>query len=205
MMVPLKNQHNVRVMGEEYHMKDRTVSLQAARGIVLVFGPSLACTILLVLCGTVFAQSSGSTKDPAGAASIQATHILGFARVANNSSGKLSIEGKTLQFQKEGGAPAQVDIDSIQDVLLGVEDKQVGGTPLALGRAATPFGGGRVIGLFSHKKYDTLTLEYVDATGGFHGAIFQLQKGQGQVLKTELLSSGAHVAQSAQGTAEAQK
>jgi hypothetical protein len=55
-----------------------------------------------------------------------------------------------------------------------------------LGKAATPYGGGRVVSLFSHKKYDILTLEYVDSDGGIHGAIFQLDKGQGDVVKHEL-------------------
>jgi len=56
---------------------------------------------------------------------------------------------------------------------------------MALARR-TPFGGGRVIGLFAHKKYDTVTLQYVDANGGFHGAILQMNKGHGQILKNEL-------------------
>jgi len=38
--------------------------------------------------------------------------------------------------------------------------------------------------------YDTLTLEYVDSDGGVHGAIFQLKKGQGELLKDELLARG---------------
>jgi len=98
-----------------------------------------------------------------------------------------------LRFQKSDGSNAQVGVASIQDLSLGVEDKQVGGTALALGRAATPYGGGRLIGLFSHKKYDTLTVEYLDPNGGLHGAIFQLNKGQGQVLKDELVAEGTHV------------
>jgi len=64
---------------------------------------------------------------------------------------------------------------------------------MTLGKAATPFGGGRVVSLFAHKKYDTLSLEYVDASGGVHGAIFQLQKGQGVTLRDELVARGAHV------------
>jgi len=62
--------------------------------------------------------------------------------------------------------------------------------------------------LFSHKKFDTVTVEYLDANGGFHGAIFQLNKGQGQVLMSELEPKGVHVSlmahetskRSAQGT-----
>jgi hypothetical protein len=36
-------------------------------------------------------------------------------------------------------------------------------------------------------------VEYLDPNGGFHGAVFQLNKGQGQVLKDELVAEGAHV------------
>ena len=69
----------------------------------------------------------------------------------------------------------------------------MGGAPLALTRAAAPFESGRVIGLFSHKKFDTVTLEYVDANGGLHGAIFLLSRGQGQILRTELEANGLPV------------
>jgi len=54
---------------------------------------------------------------------------------------------------------------------------------MMLGKAAVPFEGGRVVSLFSHKKYDSLTVEYLDSNGGFHGAIFRLSKGQGQTFK----------------------
>ena len=64
---------------------------------------------------------------------------------------------------------------------------------MALGRAAVPYGGGRVIGLFAHKKYAIVTLEYRDANGGLHGAIFQLNNGQAQNLKDKLEAAGARV------------
>ncbi|HYZ87028.1 MAG TPA: hypothetical protein VE621_21615 [Bryobacteraceae bacterium] len=121
---------------------------------------------------------------------MPATHILGFEGIANNANGSLSLQGDALRFQKRDGSPAQIPIDSIRNLALGEDDKQVGGVPLALTRAATPFGGGRVIGLFSHKKYDTVTLEYLDSNGGLHSAIFLLNKGQGQVLRSELEAKG---------------
>ena len=64
---------------------------------------------------------------------------------------------------------------------------------MTLGEAAAPFGSGRVVSLFAHKKYDTLTLEYVDADEGVHGAIFQLTKGQGELLKNELIAQGVTI------------
>jgi hypothetical protein len=118
------------------------------------------------------------------------THLLGFANATNNSTGTLSVQDDSLQFQQNGKPGAQVKIGSVRDVFLGGESKQVGGLPMTLGKAAVPFGGGRVVSLFAHKKYDTLSLEYVDADGGIHGAIFQLAKGQGELVKNELIAQG---------------
>ena len=154
----------------------------------------LACLLLVVGCSTaMLAQNPSGPGSVAGGPGIRVTHVLGFEGVSSNAKGNLSIQDSSLQFQKNGGAADQVSIASIQDVSLGEESKQVGGLPMTLGKAAAPFGGGRVVSLFSHKKYDTLTLEYLDVNGGLHGAIFQLSKGQGQVLKNELVAKGAHV------------
>jgi hypothetical protein len=158
--------------------------------------PTLACLMLLAwFCMGLTAQNPGGAKDSAAGSLLRVTHVLGLERIPNNANGNLSIQGDALQFQRDEGPPVQITIGSIQDVLLGEQDKQVGGLPMALGRAATPYGGGRVIGLFSHKKYDTVTVEYLDPNGGLHGAIFQLNKGQGQVLRNKLLAEGAHVTQ----------
>jgi hypothetical protein len=66
---------------------------------------------------------------------------------------------------------------------------------MTLGKAAAPYGGGRVVSLFAHKKYDTLAVQYVDADGGIHGAIFQLHKGEEELFRNELLAKGARVSQ----------
>jgi hypothetical protein len=105
----------------------------------------------------------------------------------------LSVQDDSLQFQQNGKPGAQVKIGSVRDVFLGGESKQVGGLPMTLGKAAAPFGGGRAVSLFAHKKYDTVTLEYVDADEGIHGAIFQLTKGQGELVKNELIAQGATI------------
>jgi len=128
--------------------------------------------------------------------SSRATHLLGFEGSSNNANGTLSIQGDALQFQKDGKPAVRVPIASVENVSLGEQDKQVGGKAMTLGKAAAPFGGGRAVSLFAHKKYDTLALEYVDANGAVHGAIFQLNKGQGEVLKNELVAKGARVSQS---------
>lgn len=150
-------------------------------------GATPACLMLLIwLSAGLVAQNDD--------APMRVTHVLGLEGLSNNANGNLSIQEKALHFQGHEGRAAQITIGSIQSVFLGEQDKQVGGTPMTLGKVATPFGGGRVISLFSHKKYDTLTMEYLDSNGGLHGVIFQLNKGQGQVLKNKLVAEGAHVA-----------
>lgn len=151
-----------------------------------------AFLILVMACGTeAFAEDvSQPNKSPS---SLTATHLLGFAGAGNNSKGTLSIESDTLQFKKKGKAAVQVKIASIHDLLLGDLSRQVGGLPVTLAKAAIPYSGGRAASFFTHKKYDTLTLEYVDAEGGLHGAIFELKKGQAEGLRNELLAKGAHV------------
>jgi hypothetical protein len=87
-------------------------------------------------------------------------------------------------------------VASIQSISQGEQDKQVGGVPMMLGKAAVPYGGGRVVSLFSHKKYDSIALEYLDQRGGLHGAVFRLPNGKAEGLRSTLIAERAHVSQS---------
>jgi len=158
--------------------------------------PHRAWAYLILFIGCAVAALAQNASEPTSVTvpfSAHVTHLLGFAGATNNAGGTLSIQAGALQFQKSGKPAAEISIASVQDVFVGDQSRQVGGLPMTLGKAATPFGGGRVVSLFAHKKYDTLSLEYVDASGGVHGAIFQLQKGQGVTLRDELVARGAHV------------
>jgi hypothetical protein len=149
---------------------------------------------VLICCSlTAPAQSTVHRGEASAVSSIRATHLLGFENAKNNCGGTLSIHDDLLQFQQNGKSGAQVKIGSVRDVILGEESKQVGGLPMTLVKAAAPYGGGRVVSLVAHKKYDTLTLEYVDDDGGVHGAIFQLQKGQAEVVKDQLVAQGVTI------------
>jgi hypothetical protein len=55
---------------------------------------------------------------------------------------------------------------------------------------AAPYGGGRVVSLF-RKKIDTLTVEYRDGDGAFHGVIFTMPLGTAEAIKKELIAQGA--------------
>jgi hypothetical protein len=158
---------------------------------------STVAFLLLISCGVAsLAQNVGQRTNSPAPLNMHTTHLLGFEDVSNNANGTLSFQGDALQFQKGDKPAVQVKISSVQGVFLGDQSKEIGGLPMTLGKAAVPFGGGRAISLFAHKKYDTITLEYVDKNGGVHGAIFLLQKTQGEVLRNELVARGAHVSQS---------
>jgi hypothetical protein len=172
-------------------------------------GRMLTYLILVTCCRTtLMAQRQGAADTPDTGVTLRVKHILGFEGMSSNATGDLSVQRDALRFQKNHGSPAQITLGSIQNLTIGEEDKQVGGVPMTLVRTATPYGGGRVMSLFSHKKFDTVTVEYLDPNRGFHGAIFQLNKGQGQVLMSELEAKGVHVSlmahetstRSAQGT-----
>jgi len=148
------------------------------------------CAFLLGCNIGAWAQSTAPSVSAGPPFSIRATHILGFPNTKSNCNGILSIKENTLQFQRGAKPGAELKVPSIQGVFLGGESKQVGGVPVKLGKVAAPFGSGRVISLFAHKKYDTLTVEYVDSNGGVHGAIFQLSKGKAELVRNEILTRG---------------
>ena len=138
------------------------------------------------------AQSASPALNANAQFSTRATHLLGFRNTKNNCKGILSIQNNALQFQQSGKPVAEVDIASVRHVFLGEEAMQVGGLPMKIGKAAAPFGSGRVISLFAHAKYDTLALEYVDSNGGVHGALFQLKKGQAELVRNEVVARGVY-------------
>ncbi len=175
---------NCRAIASE-HAPDPHRLIYRAAYLVLLLGYSTA----------MLAQTPSGPTSSAAASELHVIYVLGLEGAKNNAKGKLTIQDNAVQFQKEGAAAQQVNIGSIQDVLLGEQSKELGGTAATLGKTATPFGGGRVISLFAHKKYDALTLEYLDANGGFHGAVFLLDKGQGKDFRNELVAKGAHVTQ----------
>jgi len=142
---------------------------------------------------SLIAQNFDQVRTASSRPVLRARAVLGFERVANSSIGELSIQDDVFVYSRREGPIIRMLLSAIQEAFLSQEDKQVGGMPMAVVRAATPYGGGRVISLFAHKKYDFMTLEYFDSNGGLHGTIYQLNKGQGQVLADELGAKGVHV------------
>jgi hypothetical protein len=53
-----------------------------------------------------------------------------------------------------------------------------------------PYGSGRFLSLF-RTKIDTLSLTYVDGSGGVHGVVFSMPEGSSTAAKVALLAQGA--------------
>ena len=147
--------------------------------------------LTLMLAAVIVLPTAISNAQAAAESSTTVTHIMGLEGVRNNTNGKLVVGSSGLQFTPGDGAATQVSIASIRDIFVGSEDRQVGGVPMMMGKAAIPYSGGRVVSLFSHKKYDSLVVEYTDANGGLHGAIFRIARGQGWEYRKELVAKGA--------------
>jgi hypothetical protein len=135
----------------------------------------------LVIPGARAQQASGSVKV------VQLTGLVG---VKDNAKGTLSVENGQLHFVHRK-ASSDVNATSIQDVVTDADSQRAVGGTIGLMSMAAPYGGGRVLSLF-RTKIDTLTVQYRDADGGLHGAIFTMPVGTADVIKKELVERGAH-------------
>ena len=151
----------------------------------------LGVSLLLLAAPVVF---SGQTKEPKAAeTTTPVPHVqcvIGLEGVKPGSTGTISVQGGALHFDQEK-KKTEIGVPAILDIYLGNESRQdISGLVGTGVKAALPYGGGRVLSLFSH-KVEVMTVEYADANGGFHGAIFVLPEGHATILKNLLVAQGA--------------
>jgi len=156
---------------------------------LLVLGSGL---VLTVTASPTFSRPSATPQNSPGSMIPGVKCVIGLETVKPGAKGTLTSLPTGLEFTA-GKKKADIAISSIQDVFTGQESRQdVGGMGGTLVEAAIPYGGGRVVSLFSH-KVDVLTVEYVDPNGGFHGAIFLLTASKATPFKNQLIAQGAKV------------
>jgi hypothetical protein len=121
-------------------------------------------------------------------------HVIGLDTIKRNANGHLTIQNGVMQFTAKK-TEAKVPASSIEDVFVGTETTQGGGTAgrvVKTAAMAAPFGSGKALTLLMRTKVDILTVVYRGADGGVHGAIFALQKGQAESTRAQLVAAGAH-------------
>jgi hypothetical protein len=160
-----------------------------------------ACLSIAFAAFSAAAQSQmppKSSSSPPASAPVSAggdiVHVMGFETVRHNAKGNLQFDSGQFSFTEAKGK-VSIAASSIQLLSTGGENQEVGGVPLALGKMAVPYGGGRFLSLFTHKKIDTLALEYRDSGGGLHGALFRMPKGRAGAIAGQLIAAGAPVEQ----------
>ena len=155
-------------------------------------GPRSLLIALAVLALPAAAVAQSSTKATPAAADNPSSiiHVLGLEDVKQNAKGELTVTPEGLDFRGEA-SHAMVRTPSIVDIFTGEDSRQTGGVGLTVAKMAVPYGGGRVLSLFTHEKFDSLTVEYRDENGGLHGALFRLPLGQAAGIKRQLIAEGA--------------
>jgi hypothetical protein len=124
------------------------------------------------------------------AAPTKVVQIMGLTGVKNKTSGSLAIEGGNLRFA-HGQTKVDLAATSVQDVVTGNDSQRLVHGTLGTLTMFAPYESGRFLSLF-RTKLDTLTIQYRDADGGLHGAVFTMPVGQAEVIKKELIAQGAH-------------
>jgi hypothetical protein len=176
---------------EESNMKIPRFPIQFAALVLLMAVASLAAPCPAQDANTDNATSFAKTKE-----------VLGLEGLKHNVTGTLAADNGSLAFTT-GKKKVVVPAASITETLTGEDTRRtIGGTVGFLSMFA-PYGSGRFLSLF-RTKIDTLAIEYVDASGGIHGAIFTLKKGNALGAKKALLSQGAKTSVPVEAAAQAQ-
>jgi hypothetical protein len=124
------------------------------------------------------------------ATGTKVTQFMGLEGVKPRAGGTLTLDGGNLQFTSSKGK-ASVPLRSIEDVITENDSQRVFRGTLGTLTMFAPYGGGRFLSLF-RSKIDTLTIQYRDADGALHGAIFTMALGKADPFKKEMLAQGAH-------------
>jgi hypothetical protein len=151
-------------------------------------------TILAIAALSALAAQTSLAATASSDAPISVRHIIGLENVKSQSGGKLSVQSDYLLFNSRK-SQAKVAISTIDDIILGSETTQSGGTTGRVFKAAAiaaPYETGRVLSLLMWTKVDVLTVLYRDEKGGVHGAVFELPQGQAAGIRTQLIAAGAH-------------
>jgi len=167
----------------------------------------LVSVIGIVFVATVASAFSQQLATPQGPHSTSIPHVkcvIGLENIKPNTKGTLSLLPNGLEFAT-GKDKAEISTASIQDIFTGQESRQdVSGPAGTVAKAGIPYGGGRIVSLFSH-NVEVLTVEYLDSNGGFHGAVFVLSPGNATAVKNQLVAQGAKVTNHVQPPPQEQK
>ena len=157
-----------------------------------------AFAIALALAGNHSFSQAKDQPQSAPTSEKQARHIIGLQKIKHNADGNLKLQPAEIEFDS-GRASANIPISSIEDVFVGTETTEAGGTVgvvLEGASMAAPYDSGAVLPILLREKVDVLTITFRDSDGGLNAAIFALTKGRATQIRADLISHGVHVSAS---------
>jgi hypothetical protein len=150
--------------------------------------------VIPILLASLLVPVSNAQQEPKSTKVVQLTGLVG---VKDNTKGNLTIENGGLHFTHSGSV-SDLTPGSVQDVVTGSDSQRVIRGTLGTLSMFGPYGSDRFLSLF-RTKLDTLTIQYLDADGALHGAIFTMSVGAAGPIKDQLIALGAHTSIPSQG------
>ncbi|HUK54833.1 MAG TPA: hypothetical protein VL099_16220 [Candidatus Binatia bacterium] len=169
-------------MQNNFEGPDRVSSRGWRRPAILV---AVAAVALGAAATRVRAQQAQVMPQP------NVEHVIGLEGIKPGYKAALTVQGNELVFAWDR-TKATIPIASILDIFTSDDTQQIfrGSVGSAM-KAGVPYGGGRVMSLFTQAT-QVMTVEYRDSNGGFHGAVFIFTKGKATEAKKALVAAGAH-------------
>jgi hypothetical protein len=153
------------------------------------FSTHAAAIAFLLISLSLCAQSTTpANPDRAAVPPVPVKVLIGLPGIGLNTVGDLSFTAKNLNFTTAYGS-TNIPTRRILTVTAGDERVETGGMPGKIVRFALPYGSGYALGAITHKKVGLLTIEFLDAAGQYHGAVFALTP---QDMDTALASLDFH-------------
>lgn len=142
---------------------------------VLLCMPSTFRAEPLQAAGQILADRTSQAGILWSATDVQ--HVYGFPDVSPHKKGSLMLTSDDLTFTGKSGSAA-ISRASITAVSSGNERVELFGITGRIMRMAIPDNGGLAVAAFAHHRIDMLTVEFRDARGGDHSAVFFLGMNQ---------------------------
>ena len=173
---------------------------------IFVDGLSLSVISAYLIFSAVLGHGQATDARAVAASDVlqaQVQLVVGGQSIKNNSKGTLSIVGSSLQLEVDG-KKVSVEASSILDISTDKDSRQDITGAAHLAAEAIPYGGARVLSLFSH-QVDVLTVEFRDANDAYHGVVFAMAKGKASPFRKQLVALGAKTTVPLAGAAQDKK
>ena len=136
----------------------------------------LAATLLMFVSPSLLALEHEADMPTPQSSITSVKALIGLPGITPDSTGTLSFGPDNLRFTTNQGF-AEIARKRIIGVSSGDERVEIGGGTGKVARALIPYGGGLALGAVAHKKVGLITIEFMDKSGEYHGAVFVLKTG----------------------------